>query len=430
MKINMHHLCVRLFGVILFIALSFNGWTSEIQCQAGKVCRIVSTSLPLRALPRDLSNVYSKPDTASTVISNNIKAFKPLYVFEKKNVDLSDPAFPKGWYQVGENAKTPLGWMQTKDVLEWQHALVVLFTPPGTERRNQVLMFKNKDALMQLIEADDLPKRAQAIYAGLKAVPPKVPESLISIEPARFVDKVFYLLPVLDFEQVDLFYENTRVLQISTVVPGNRAEESSPDIVENPLFILQAMEGSQVVGDKIATMAKSIASSKVVEVVPPRDIIAWVIDRDLINPKLSALEVRVLLTRTDMANLISSLDILLNQVKWATVTPMKFFTRLQAVVTLAIQDEDITPKAAQRVIDTGFLPAWIASFPYKSAILKMRGERFFSLSEDELASFLKEIESKLEDYRKLIENKALWVALDQRDSESEYVYPLPLSALP
>jgi hypothetical protein len=426
----MPYFCVRLFGVILFIALSFNGWTSEIQCQAGKVCRIVSTSLPLRALPRDLSNMYSKPDIASTVISHNIKAFKPLYVFEKKNVDLSDPAFPKGWYQVGENAQAPLGWMQTKDVLEWQHALVVLFTPPGSERRHPVLMFKSKDALMQLVEAVDRKKRTQAIYAGLNAVPPKVPDSVISVEPARFVDKVFYLLPVLDSEQVDLFYENTRILQISTVVPGNRADENSPDIVENPMFILQAMEGSQVVGDKIAKIANSVASSKVVEVMPPRDIIAWVIDRDLVNPNLSALEVRVLLTRTDMDNLISSLNILLNQMKWATVTPMTFFTRLQAVVTQAIQDEDITLKAAQRVIDTGFLPAWIASLPYRSAILKMRGERFLSLSDDERARFLKEIESKLEDYRKLVENKALWVALDQRDSEFEYVYLLPLSALP
>jgi hypothetical protein len=97
---------------------------------------------------------------------------------------------------------------------------------------------------------------------------------------------------------------------------------------------------------------------------------------------------------------------------------------------MALQDQEITLKAAQRVADMGFLPSWIESLPYKSAILKMRGEHFISLSEDERARFLKEIESKLEQYRALFDNKALWVALDKQDSELDYVYPLPLSALP
>jgi hypothetical protein len=390
----MHHL--RLSSVILFIALSFNGWTSEIQCQAGKVCRIVSTSLPLRALPRDLSNVYSEPDTRSKVITQNIKAFEPLYVFERKNVE--------GWYQVGKKVKEPLGWRQAKDILEWKPALVVSFTPHkmGVEQRYPVVMFKTKEALKQVVEAPEA--RTQAIYAGLKAIPPQVPEGIISVEPTRFVDieKVFYLLLVLDFEQVDLF---TRILQIASAVPGSRADENIPDIV-----------------------FRTLASSE--NAMPPRDITAWVLDRDLINPNLRALEVRVLLSRTDMNNLIQALDILLHQIKWSIVTPMEFFIGLQAVVTMALQDQEITLKAAQRVADMGFLPSWIESLPYKSAILKMRGEHFISLSEDERARFLKEIESKLEQYRALFDNKALWVALDKQDSELDYVYPLPLSALP
>ncbi|MEN8217222.1 MAG: hypothetical protein ABFS56_12815 [Pseudomonadota bacterium] len=417
----MHHLCVRLSGVILFIALSFNGWTSEIQCQDGKVCRIVSTSLPLRALPRDLSIVYSEPDISSKVLIQNIKAFEPLYVFERKNVDLSE-----GWYQVGKKVKEPLGWIQAKDILEWKHALVVSFTPD--EQRHQVLMFKTKDALKQLLEAPDRQERVQAIYAGLKAIPPQVPEGIISVEPTRFVniEEVFYLLAVLDFEQVD---KKTRILQIASAVPGSRADENFPDIVENPIFMAQAMLGSQLVEDnKIAQLAAILASSK--KAMLPRDITAWVLERDLINPNLRALEVGVLLTRTDMNNLIQALDSLLHQIKQSIVTPMEFFIGLQAVVTMALQDQEITLKAAQRVADAGLLQAWLDSLPYKSAILKMRGEHFISLSKDERARFLKEIESKLEQSRALFENKALWVALDKQDSEQEYVYPLGLSALP
>jgi len=424
---------MKLSYFVLFVALSFsmNGWT--IQCQEGKVCRIVSTSLPLRALARDFSKVYSAPDSASKIITHHFKAFEPIYVFDKQNVDLSDPIYPKGWYQVGENVKDPLGWMQAKDILEWKHALVVSFTPHkmGAEQRYPVVMFKTKAALKQVVEAPDRQARAEAIYVGLNTIPPNVPEGIISVEPTRFVniEEAFYLLAVLDFEQVDLFDNKTRYLQIATAIPGNRADENIHDIVENPVFMTQATIGSQFADDnKLGQLATTVASSK--EAIPPRDITAWVLDRDLMNPKLRALEVRVLLTRTDMNNLIQALDILLHQIKWSIVTPMEFFIGLQAVVTMGLQDQEITLKAAQRVADMGFLPSWIESLPYKTPILKMRGEHFISLSKDERAQFLKEIESKLEQYRALFENKALWIALDKQNSEQEYVYPLLLSALP
>ncbi len=429
----MHHLCVRLSGVIFFIALSFsmNGWT--IQCQEGKVCRIVSTSMPLRALARDFSKVYSTPDITSKIITHHFKAFEPIYVFDKQNVDLSDPVYPKGWYQVGEKVNKPLGWMQAKDILEWKHALVVSFTPHkmGAGQRYPVVMFKTKEALKQVVEAPDRQARAEAIYVGLNTMPPNVPEGIISVEPTRFVniEEVFYLLAVLDFEQVDLFANKTRYLQIATAIPGNRADENLPDIVENPVFMTQATVGSQFVADnKLAQLATAVASSK--EAIPPRDITAWVLDRDLMNLKLRALEVRVLLSRTDMNNFIQALDSLLHQIKWSLVTPMEFFIGLQAVVTMALQDQVITLKAAQRVADMGFLPSWIESLPYKTPILKMRGEHFISLSKDKRARFLKDIESKLEQYRALFDNKALWIALDKQNSEPDYVYPLSLSALP
>jgi hypothetical protein len=361
--------------------------------------------------------VYSEPDTRSKVLIQNIKAFEPLYVFERKNVDLSE-----GWYQVGKKVNKPLGWMQAKDILEWKHALVVSFTPD--QQRHQVLMFKTKDALKQLLEAPDRQERVQAIYAGLKTIPPKVSEAVISVEPTRFVDieKVFYLLPVLDFEQVDLF---TRILQIASAVPGSRAEKNFPDIVENPVFMAQAMLGSQLIDNQIAQLAATLASSK--EAMPPRDITAWVLERDLINPELRALEVRVLLTRTDMNNLIQALDSLLHQIKQSIVTPMEFFIGLQAVVTMALQDQEITLKAAERLTDAGLLQAWIESLPYKSEILEMSEEMFEELPADERAHLEENVASKLELYRKINENSDLWVVLDASD---DHVYPLPLSALP
>jgi len=426
---------MKLSYFVLFVALSFsmNGWTRDIQCQEGKVCRIVSTSMPLRALARDFSKVYSAPDTSSKIITHHFKAFEPIYVFDKQNVDLSDPIYPKGWYQVGEKVNKPLGWIQAKDILEWKQALVVSFTPHrmGAEQRYPVVMFKTKEALKQVVEAPDREARAQAIYVGLNTIPPNVPEGIISVEPTRFVniEERFYLLPVLDFEKVNLFLDETRYLKIATAIPGNRADEYLPDIVENPVFMTQATIGSQFVDDnKLAQLAAAVASSK--EAIPPRDITAWVLDCDLINPDFRALEVRVLLTRSDMNNLIQALDILLHQLKSSIVTPMEFFIGLQAVVTMALQDQEITLKAAQRVADAGLLPAWIESLPYKSQILEMSEELFEGMSAEEKKHLEDSVDSKLELYRKINENSDLWIVLDERDASDDHVYPLPLSALP
>lgn len=674
-------------GMILSAALSLglfgslNGW-ADVQCRGGnKVCRIVETSLSLRALPRPFSKLYAEPSTSSKIISSNFKAFWPVYVFERKDVDFSEPAHPKGWYKIGTMVNDPWAWMQAKDILEWKQALVVSYTHHGTgdEERQSVLMFKTKDDLSKLAEAADREEQAKAIYAGFSKRPFQVPDEVISREPERFVsiEEKFYMLPVIDFEileEGELFVDDTRYLQIAAAIPNSRADEANPDtgesfmeqatqmettrgtdvstlgfdikfvmdmtgsmgphiertkdaiakvaeIVsqknldaqiryglvgyrddikripaleftvknftkdrlvdekefqqviatasparvgsldypeevfaginealasvwnENSLkFIilvgdasshevghpqntsglnanevrqladaykvsifsihLKALDGTgdhalaqtqftqlatnpgsntpayidvaahnhddfeRVVKDlaeklsvvlsqvrkgniqvvknapntttqtqDVGKIAEAVAANALVEYLgkeatPPRDITAWVIDRDLLDPDIRALDVRVLLKKSDLSDLIQSLEMVQMSVKRAILTQMEFFTALQGVVATASQGQNITIEGAQRVADVGLLPSWIESLPYKSEILDMSDERFISMSADEHQRLEKSIDSKMEFYRKINENTDLWVALDERDASDNHVYPLPLEVLP
>ncbi|MDM8560454.1 vWA domain-containing protein [Candidatus Parabeggiatoa sp. HSG14] len=687
----MHY--IKKYGVwlcTLLIGLSwpFIGWAdNDIQCTKGgkKVCRIVSTSLPLRALPRPFSKLYSNPRTSSKVISSNFKAFWPVYVFQRKKLDFSNPASPKGWYKIGTMVNDPWGWMEAKDILEWRQALVVSYTHPGMgdERRNSVLMFKTADALGDLVESDDRDEQANDIYEGLNASPINVPDELVSREPARFVniEEKFYMLPVIDFEEVDLFLDETRYLQIAAAVPGSRADEANPDTVASEVFMEQAtqmetvegtkastlgfdikfvmdMTGSmgpyikgtkdaiakvatmvsgknidaqmryglvgyrddvkkvpkmafvvknfteqlvddktfqrviatakpakfgsidyqeevfagvkealtspwnentikfivlvgdasshpvghpqntsglnaeeirelanankvsvisihlkaavgvpdhalaqtqftqlatnpgsdtpayidvsadnrddfeqavkqvaktlsvmvsqvrkgniqqvknapdantiaktQDVGDKAGKIAQAVAATALVdylgkEATPPRDVTAWVMDRDILDPEVRALDVRALLKKSDLNDLIQSLETVQKAVKRGIATQMEFFSALQGVVASTSQGQDITFKGAKRLADAGLLPNWIESLPYKSEILEMSDEMFESLTADERSRLEDDIDSKLELYRKINENIDLWVALDERDPSDAHVYPLPLTALP
>ncbi|MEK7990582.1 MAG: vWA domain-containing protein [Thiotrichaceae bacterium] len=674
----------------------------DIECKDGKVCRIKSTFLPLRALPRPMSNLYEKPESNAKVIASNVKAFWPMYVFERKDIDLTDPANPTGWYKVGTMVDDPFAWMQAKDILEWKQALIVSYTHhgEGDERRNPVLLFKTKDGLSELVESDDSKRKsaAQDIYDGLKKSPVTVPDEVISREPERFVsiEDKFYMLPVIDFEEVDIFLDETRYLQLAAAIPvssagdaGSRAEQGNEDTLENVSFakksaMTETIEGTDIqnlvfdikfvmdmtssmtpyiettkevmgllaeqvamkstegqikyglvgyrddiktvpeleftaknftpnelvteetfkteilpqakaanvgsvdypeevfagvqeaitsqwsenskkfivligdasshlvghpqnttgtnaseiralantenirviaihlkdsynhpeitrdqsiaksqysqlssnpgseepaylslvagntdefekiikdnsttLGDSIAgakkgnlaslnnpqqassttissnanssskasQIAQSLAANALVEYLgkeatPPRDITAWVMDRDLIDPELESLEVRVLLKKSELNDLIMALEKVQKAIKRGIATQMQFFDALQSVVASTAQGQNISFEGAKRVSDAGLLPSWIDSLPYRSKVLEMSNERFESLTADERSTLENEVDSKLELYRKINENSDLWVELDERDASDDHVYPLSLTALP
>jgi len=225
-----------------------------VECQKNKVCQVVSTQLPLLGLPRPFTKIYKKADAKSMIITDNSRAFYPLYIYQRQNIDLSDATNPQGWYHVGTKRR-PFGWIKAKDLIEWKQALVVSYTPPGQgdERRNPVLMFNNKETLINIIESDDFDKKAENLYKGLNNSPVKVPDSLVSSEPNRFVsiqDK-FYLLPIIDFEKIDVFEDDALLLQVVAATPGSRADENKPDTVKNTAFTEQVLMEETLEGENI-----------------------------------------------------------------------------------------------------------------------------------------------------------------------------------
>jgi len=203
----------------------------DIDCKPGDVCRERKTGLPLRILPRPFSHVYAGPEDGSTV-EENVPAFHPFYVLQRKDLDFSNVKEPKGWYQVARQVgEKPLGWMKAKDVLEWRQALIVAYTHHGTgeEERQRVLMFAQLTDIKELVQSGEMGDRARSLYGDLKQN--KVPGSIVSKEPEAFVDitKTFYVMPVVAFEKVELSGEAATYLQIAAAVPGARGADTLDD---------------------------------------------------------------------------------------------------------------------------------------------------------------------------------------------------------
>lgn len=664
--------------------LNVNEHKDDIRCKDNDVCRQVNTNLPLRALPRALSSLYSEPTTLNAeILNSNMKAFWPVYVFQRQGLDFSEPTYPKGWYQVGLTMKKPIGWMLAKDVIEWKQALIVSYTHPGIgeERRNSVLMFDSKISLRKIVEAEDREQQVKSIYSNLESQAAKVPASIISREPARFVniDEKFYLLPVIDFEPISIFEDKANYLKIVAATPLSRANAAHPDTLDNRKFAEQASQTETIKGIKeeslgldikfvmdmtdsmgtylvhtkkaiakvtamvanidtkvryglvgyrddittipelefvtknftpnnlvnseefiniiaktkpaittnddypeevfagvkeaitsawdknaikliiligdassheighpqntsgleaqqlrklanshkinviavhikpsgfatdhvlakaqfshlatnpgnnlpayipiaadnhqefetiiekiaetlskaisqirkgnidivnmapntnfgdIATKVGKIAQATVATALvdylgnaatPPRDITAWVMDRDLLNPRIKSLQVRVLLTKRDLNDLIVTLEIILEAMRQSKLSSVQFFDALQGVITQTIKGDNkkITLATAQKLAESGLMPSWINSLPYKSKLLEMNNELFATLSAEKRTALEHEIEAKLQFYREINENTDLWTKLDERNIDNiDSVYPLNLDALP
>ncbi len=635
-----------------------------IVCQPGAPCTEAATQQPLRVLPRPFSSIYREAAAdQGAVVTANVPAFKPLFVFDRKDLDLSRPAEPQGWYQVGRTRTTPDGWMQAKDALEWRQALLVSYTHPGNELegRSPVLMFRDRTSLEAIVDDMDMAGKAKALYEGVGAG--NIPESVVSMEPKRFVDitKQFYVLPILQWSQTQIGGDDVRLLQVAAAVPGARGADTvgnadyleqaqvgrdaggavmrdvktdivfvidtsrsmqpfidmtreavsqmsrqfsaetadrfrfglvvyrdslevapqleyvtrnlTPELVsadqlvgllekdggatavgsvdyaeeafagvdtalhskwregalrfvillgdasshpkghkqnttgkdetdlrreyddaqvhlfaihlqdprakeDHPRALAQFSHLARVRGDESSSAIREVNAfdeneyralaehltgrintllsqtmggqaqnataplaefdklweAALIEYVgkdanPPKDIVAWTLDRDLINPADKALDVRVLVTREQLSSLSQTLDQVVQAVMRAEVTQGQFFEALQGVAGQAMKrPEDLG--GAVRLADTGLLPAFIQSLPYKSDILALTDDMFASMTAEQRSQLEWSILAKLDQYRTINEQVDAWFRVNEADPDQDMVYPLHLDYLP
>lgn len=222
--------------------------------------------LPLRVLTRAMSSLYKGPDENSGVVQGNLPTFSPYYVYTRPGGE--DRALEQGWYEVGtDNRGTIAGWLKTGDVFEWKQTMVVSYTHP--ENRKPVLMFDSKENLQSLLsgQADKRGPEADKLYATIDSgnIPSGFP--VVSLEPKMAVDflKQFYLLPILDFEEVAIDGREGRLLEIAAVGSGADAREKT-DIRENKQYAQAAAVSS----------AEAVGSGDVAKAL--KFDIVWVVD--------------------------------------------------------------------------------------------------------------------------------------------------------
>lgn len=139
-----------------------------------------------------------------------ITPFSVLYVYARKALDGRD------WLQVGGDSDgTTLGWLPAEHGIDWKQTLTVGFRDPANQPR--VLLFRDRDSLKNLIDKGDVDtyRRLRELAAEGNAENSPV----AAIQPEGYIDirKDFYLVPILNHEDVLVGPNQARLLHVASV---------------------------------------------------------------------------------------------------------------------------------------------------------------------------------------------------------------------
>lgn len=161
----------------------------------------------------------------------------------------------------------------------------------------------------------------------------------------------------------------------------------------------------------------------------PRDIVAWAVDKDLLEPAIPSMEVRLLINKRQLDSLKTVLSEVMAAGRRGQIGGEDFFAALQATAASAARDPNMI-KNAQTIAKTGLIPEFLTDLPYKSRLMSLSNDLWMRWSIDEQDEFLAELEARIKAYQAIHDRPEGWVAMNRGDDPDDYVYPISLDLLP
>jgi hypothetical protein len=149
-------------------------------------------------------------DPARPAETRGVPPFSNFYVYERRDDG------GRQWIQVGTDSNGTIdGWVDGDQAFDWNQTLTVAFRDPAKQGR--VLLFGDRDALKTIVDEGDAATyrslRSQAMSGDVAGTP------VVAIQPDYNVDirRNFYLVPILDHEDVLVGGEQARLLRVASV---------------------------------------------------------------------------------------------------------------------------------------------------------------------------------------------------------------------
>ena len=161
---------------------------------------------------------------------------------------------------------------------------------------------------------------------------------------------------------------------------------------------------------------------------------AWMVDRDFINPELSAVDVRVLLTRDQLSDLKNVMQQVLELAEEGVLSPQNFIDDLQSLAATVSRDPSSvggsTSGAGANLADMGYMREYIEDLPYTGEVMNLTLESWEVWSAKVQIEFMHRLESKINYYQALHDHTDLWVTPGGGPVNGSSVFPVALELLP
>lgn len=158
---------------------------------------------------------------------------------------------------------------------------------------------------------------------------------------------------------------------------------------------------------------------------------AWISDRDITDPRKAAIDVRVFLTKNQLANLRDITQAIIDEGEASiqNIDPAAFFQRLRSAVANMSRDPS-------RMLDRNFqnlgdaLGEFLQDLPYQSEVIRINDQKWMQMSGAEQRELIDRLKSKLALYEQIHNTPMKWIALGPGTADGEKVSAIPLNFMP
>ncbi len=169
----------------------------------------------------------------------------------------------------------------------------------------------------------------------------------------------------------------------------------------------------------------------------PRVFNAWMVDRDLRDPRRRTVDVRVLLTRDQLSDLQGILKQVLERAEEGLLSPQNFLDELKSLAATVSRNPEAlgtttatTAGEGSSLADMGLIGDYIEGLPYRGEVMELSLEDWQNWPARRQIEFLRGLEEKITYYQALHDNTDLWISLDGGPVDGDSVFPLALDMLP
>ena len=157
---------------------------------------------------------------------------------------------------------------------------------------------------------------------------------------------------------------------------------------------------------------------------------AWALDRDMVNQSVASLDIRVLLSRSQLSDLASTTQALYEAFQKGRDDPDTFYKQLRSAALTLSRDPAKIGAASNRELSQDVLGEYLDGLPYASRVMALSQDDWVSLNPSEQQDLIDDMAIKVALYRRMEDDTSHWVSLAPGSDADDAVYPVPVNALP